>query len=534
VRPEIGETRSAPVLSGWPGRGLMVIAGGAAALAHPPWGFLPGLLGFAVIFSSVDRAAAHRLFRSAFFRGWLAGCGYFAISLVWLVEPFLIDAREQGWMAPFALAGVVAGMALFWGVASLIYALLAGRGIARVLLFAGVLAGCEWLRGHVLTGFPWDLPGEAWRAGSAPSQAAADVGAYGLTWLTLAIFTIPAVVLEGRSGIAFVIAATLVGAAIWTAGAIRLSAHENSRPGGPWVRIVQADVKQETKYDAGLFRNIVDRYVALTARPAAHHIDVVVWPEGAVPAAFEDYLAQGAWTAEAIAGALQPGQTLLVGGYHWREGPRGRPLAYNSMAALHRDGVGLAVTGLYDKYRLVPFGEFMPLDSVASRLGVKQLVHVGDGFTAGPRPKPLALEGLPTVQPLICYESLFPEFTREGAALSHLHPMWIVNVSNDAWFGTGSGPSQQLNIASYRAIEEGMPMVRATPTGISAVIDAFGRVSPPGILGEGAFGVIDAPLPSTFAPTPFFRFGDLPFFLMLIASLAGASWNGLAPVGARR
>ncbi|HEY5070870.1 MAG TPA: apolipoprotein N-acyltransferase [Caulobacteraceae bacterium] len=502
----------------------MLLAGVVAALAHPPWGFAPGLFGFALIFALVDRTGSDRPIRSAFFRGWLAGCGYFAVALFWLLQPFFIDAKEQGWMAPFAVALVDMGMALFWGAAAAVYGLLAGKSVMRVILFAGALSAFEWLRGHLLTGFPWDLPGEAWRAGSPPSQVAAAVGAYGLTWITLTLFSVPVVVRQGRAGKLLLGAAVISAATIWIAGAMRLSSPYRYSPHGPWVRIVQANVRQETKYDLRLFRSIVDRYVALTALPSPHQVEIIVWPEGAVPAPLEDYLSDGTWTARAIAAALRPGQTLLVGGYRWARGPRGGDVAFNSLAAVRRSGGGVALLALYDKYRLVPFGEFMPLDSLASRLGVKQFVHVGGGFAPGPRPRPLRIEGLPAAQPLICYESLFPGFTRQGAALSGVRPAWIVNVSNDAWFGTGSGPRQHLNLASYRAIEEGLPMVRATPTGISAVIDAFGRVAPGKALGIGAFGVIDAPLPPALPPTLFSRFGDAPFFLMLILSAACARW----------
>jgi apolipoprotein N-acyltransferase len=508
----------------WAVRLLALTAGAAAAIAHPPWGFLPGLIGYAILFALVDRPASAQKLRSAFFIGWLAGLGYFLVSLHWLVEPFFVDAKEQGWMAPFAVVLVAAGMALFWGAAALAYRLFAGKGVARLLLFAGTLAAAEWLRGHILTGFPWDLPGETWRAGSAPSQAAAAVGAYGLTWITLAILISPAAARDGRRGWAFAAMALTAGALIWAAGAFRLATPQISYPNAPLIRIVQADVRQETKYDARLFTSIVDRYVALTTRAAAHPADIVVWPEGAIPAAFEDYLAQDAWTSRAIAGALVPGQTLLVGGYRWASAANGRAVAYNSLAALRRTPAGLIPVGLYDKFRLVPFGEFMPLDALASRLGIKQFVHVGDGFVPGPRPRPLRLQGLPPVEPLICYESLFSGFTRDGARLAHFRPAWIANVSNDAWFGTGSGPRQHLNLASYRAIEEGLPMVRATPTGISAVIDAYGRIVPGKILGEGAYGIIDAPLPPALAPTLFDRFGDLPFALMLALSLMGARW----------
>ena len=177
------------------------------------------------------------------------------------------------------------------------------------------------------------------------------------------------------------------------------------------------------------------------------------------------------------------------------------------------------MTGLYDKYRLVPFGEYLPLGEVLGQLGIRRLVHAPDDFTPGPRPQPVQFDGLPLVQPLICYESLFPGFTREGTALSGRRAAWILNVSNDAWFGKTSGPWQHLNIASYRAIEEGLPLVRSTPTGISAVIDAYGRRDPSQSLVQGTQGVIDSILPSALAPTVYSRLGDGPFSAMLLIVL---------------
>jgi apolipoprotein N-acyltransferase len=500
---------------------LAVLAGLAAALAQPPWGFLPGLLGYGVLFRLVDLLGSRSRWRSAFALGSLCGFGYFVPSVGWLIHPFQVDAEAQGWMAPFAVGLMAAGLALFWGVAAAVYRSMAGRGPRRVLLFAGVLALFEWLRGHLLTGFPWDLPGETWRAGSAPSQAASLVGAYGLTWITLLAAAAPFTVLEGWRGRVTALAGAAIVGALYAFGAGALATSPAVDPRAPWVRIVQADVKQESKYDERLFSSIVTRYVALTARPAGRRPDIVVWPEGAIPAAMEAYLAPGAWTRDAILGALTPGQTLILGGYRFGTAPDGTPVTFNSLAVIDRSAGDLAVAGLYDKYRLTPFGEFMPFDSVATRWGIKQFVHVGDGFTPGPRPRPLRLAGLPIVQPLICYEALFPGFTREGAASSGLRAAWIVNISNDAWFGTGIGPRQHLNIASYRAIEEGLPMVRATPTGISAIIDAHGR----GVRGErlaiGAYGVVDGPLPPALAPTLYSRLGDGPFWLMLALSLLG-------------
>ncbi len=504
---------------------LAIIAGLAAGFAQPPWGVLPGLLGYGLMFRLVDAARGPARLRVAFVWGWLTGCAYFVVSVCWISAPFKVDAQNQGWMGPFAVPVVAAFMALFWGAASCLYRALAGRGVIRALWFAAALSGFEWLRGHILTGFPWDLPGETWAAGSPLSQSAAFVGAYGLTWITLSGAAALMVIAEGKAGRRLALGAVAVLAGLWGLGLERLGHRPAAIPGAPVVRIVQPDVQQSSKYDPAMFADIVSRYVGLTAHPATgREPDIIIWPEGAIPAAFEDYLAPGTWTRDAIAQALSPGQTLILGGYRFARDAKGKDVTFNSLAALRSQGGELSAEAVYDKYRLVPFGEYMPLDGLAGRLGFKQMVHVGDGFSPGPRPRPMRLAGLPVFQPLICYEALYPGFTRAGWRLSGLRPSWIVNISNDAWFGVGSGPLQHLNMASYRAIEEGLPMARATPTGVSAIIDAMGRVVPGKRLGIGAFGVIDGPLPGALPPTLYGRLGDSLFFLALALSLVGCAW----------
>ncbi len=219
------------------------------------------------------------------------------------------------------------------------------------------------------------------------------------------------------------------------------------------------------------------------------------------------------------------GQTLLMGANR-AETTLGGERYFNSLVAFRREGDGLRVTGVYDKHHLVPFGEYMPAADLATKIGFRSLVHMPDDFTAGPISQPIVPWGVPAVQVLICYEALFPGVTRKGAARAGLRPAWILNISNDAWFGAGSGPLQHLNIASYRAIEEGLPIVRATPTGVSAVIDAYGRILPGARLSLGALGVIDAPLPPALEKTPFSRWGDLGFGAMLLLSgLAGVAYR---------
>jgi apolipoprotein N-acyltransferase len=282
--------------------------------------------------------------------------------------------------------------------------------------------------------------------------------------------------------------------------------------------VVQANVDQKVKWRPENLGAILDTYDSLSRKPAAVRPAIVIWPEGALPAVIDELLAPGSPYAERLRDAVTPGQTLLMGANRVEASPTGAPHYFNSLVAFRREGDGLRVTGVYDKHHLVPFGEYMPAADFATRVGFRSLVHMPDDFSAGPASRPIAPLGVPPLQVLICYEALFPGVTRSGAARAALRPSWILNVSNDAWFGQGSGPLQHLNIASYRAIEEGLPIVRATPTGVSAVIDAFGRVAPGAKLGPGELGVIDAPLPPAVEITPFSRFGDLPFAAMVLLS----------------
>jgi len=515
---------SGPVLlrpsARWTTLGLAIGSGLAAALAHPPFGVWPGLLGFGLLLHLMDHADATRPLKSAFWRGWLAGSAYFLISTWWVGEAFLVDIANHGWQAPFAVGFLACGLGLLWGVAGLIYRLAAPAHAGRVLTFAAVFGVFEWLRGHILTGFPWDLPGEAWRAGGRVSQAASVFGAYGLSLITLAVFASSGIWggTESRraksivTGLA-VLALVLLGGF----GALRLRAPSLST--GLRVRVVQANIEQSEKWSPQAFRAIFDVYTSLTAETPAQGPppEVVLWPEGAIPEDSSAFLADGTWTRAAVVSALRPGQILLMGVAR-SDGAGPDAHYFNSALALRRDGEDLTPLAVYDKHHLVPFGEYMPMDKLMGAIGFKALVHVADdGFTPGPISAPINLDGLPPVQVLICYESLFPA----AVARDRPRPRWIANLSNDAWFGRTSGPWQHLNIASYRAIEEGLPMVRATPTGVSAVIDAYGR--PLQRLGQGVRGVIDAHLPTAIPPPPYRTLRDGPFWLAIGLILAAST-----------
>jgi len=519
-----------PLTGRWPTIVLCLIAGAAAALSFPPFGLLPGLLAYGGMMLLWDGADGTRTLRSAFWRGWLSGTVFFLISTWWVYEAFQVDAANQGWMAPFAVALLAAILGLFWGVAALAYRAAAPKGLLRVIVFAGVFCAAEWVRGHLFTGFPWDLPGEAWRAGSAPSQAASIFGAYGLSFITVAASAALAQAVDyqdrrARIGAGAGLAVVLV---LYGSGALRLAHAAPIAADAPMVRIVQPNEREQPSYSADDFRAIVARYVALTSAPAARTPAVVIWPEGAIPdSPANDFLAPGSWTLPAIESALKPGESLMIGAYRIA-GSEAAPLYYNTLVVSRMSPGGLVPSAVYDKYRLVPFGEYMPADTIMGRLGFKKLVHVGDGFSPGPRPAPIRAAGLPAVQPLICYEALFPGLARGGSRPAD-RAAWIVNVSDDAWFGRTYGPLQHLNLASYRAIETGLPMARATPTGVSAMIDAYGRIGPGASLAQGAMGVIDRPLPPALPPTLFARLGETFFYGFIGLAVAAGFISRRAP-----
>ncbi|MFN7107679.1 MAG: apolipoprotein N-acyltransferase [Brevundimonas sp.] len=499
--------------------GLALLAGAGTAFAHPPFGVLIGLLGYPLLMILSERSDT---VRGAFWMGWLAGFAYFFVGCWWVAEAFFVNP-EQAWMAPFAASLLPAGLGLFWGAATALYRRWAPLGAVRVLLFAALFCAAEWLRGHVLTGFPWNPAGATWRAGGGMSQFASVVGVYGLSLVTVAATAAFAPLIGPGARRSRLISAGL-GAlaliAVGTFGAVRL-AQSDLQFTDTVVRLVQADVKQETKWSPDAYRSIVDRYVALTGQAAARTPDVVVWPEGALPASANDVFASA--DAQAIAGALRPGQTLLMGLARGEADPTapdgGR--YYNSLFALADEGgAGLRVAAVYDKHRLVPFGEYLPLGSIMTGIGLRSLVHMPSDFSAGPTPAPISFPNAPPAQVLICYESLYPGFTPGAAG----RPEWIVNASNDAWFGATSGPRQHLNLASYRAIETGLPIARATPTGISAMIDPWGRIVDGERLAPGVMGVIDAPLPRPTGITPYGRFGDWPFFLAALTAFLLSLW----------
>ncbi|MDT8856972.1 apolipoprotein N-acyltransferase [Paracoccaceae bacterium Fryx2] len=426
--------------------------------------------------------------RPAFRLGLFAGAGYFAAALNWIIEPFLIDVARHGWMAPFAVVLLAFGLGLFWAAAAALAHLRPFGG--RALAVALTLTTAEMLRGTLFTGFPWALIGHVW-IGTPVAQVAALAGPDGLTLLTTLAAALP--VALGPSGLGagavLVAAATCYG--LWHLDAPGPSAASVT------LRLVQPNAEQHLKWDADRARVYFERQLAYTA--ALPRPDLTIWPETAVPYLLEN--APGALAAISIAAADRP----VVVGIQRTDGWRG----FNSMAVV---GPGGLVTGLYDKHHLVPFGEYIPFGDLAyDLLGLRAFAaQEGNGYSAGVGAAVLDLgPGLGTILPLICYEAVFPQDIRSAPS----RPDWILQITNDAWFGTLTGPYQHLAQARLRAIEQGLPLVRVANTGVSAVIDAQGRITAQIPLGEAAF--LDATLPAALPATPFSRLGQIPVWLLL-------------------
>ncbi len=490
---------------------LAILSGIGLGLAQPPFCFLPGLLGYAVLMFALEQDLGPRPLRAAYFVGWLAGFFYFLIGCFWVAEAFLVDARTYGWMAPFAATLLPAGIALFWGAFAAIYRRLATTVLAgkrsRFIAFALLFSIFEILRGTVMTGFPWNPSGATWKAGEAMSQTASLVGVYGLGLITVLIFSSVSAARGARNlKDAWPVVA---GLSLWTAcfvfGEVRLATTKITAT-DTVIRLVQPNVGQRAKWTQGSFDKLFGLYVAMSKAPPKvgdRAPDIIVWPEGALPVTADDLFAADTWTAPAMTRLLDSHQSLIMGVTRQEIDSRGHLVWRNSLLFLDRKDGNTVIEGAYNKNKLVPFGEFTPFADITNRLGMKALTHFDDSFTPGEPTKPVQYGSIPRVLPLICYEGIFPglDKTAYRSSTDPQRPKWIVNASNDAWFGLTTGPVQHLNLASYRAIEQGLPMVRSTPTGISGQIDPLGRLTS-GFINLNNSGYVDIALLNPVTPVP--------------------------------
>ncbi len=481
---------------------LAAMLGAFAAFGLAPWGqwwaTLLSLILIAPLFLVSETS-----WRAAWL-GWFFATGYFANALSWIIEPFLVDAQRHAWMAPFALVFMAGGLALFWALAFGITRRIGGRPVAQGVLLAIALSLAEFGRGYLLTGFPWAGFAQVW-VNSPVAQMLSLVGPFGLGALTL-LATLPVgAALAGPQPLRRVLAPGLLSVGFVALAIIYNATRPDVEVSGHTVRLVQPNAPQHQKWDpefTGLFFARQVEFTAAEPRP-----DLIVWPETSVPA----WLHNADGYLDAITRAADG--TPVVLGVQRAEGQQ----IYNSMVYL--DGTG-AQTGLYDKHHLAPFGEYVPFGEVLAKFSIYGLAATaGNGFSAGPGPALLDAGPLGQGLPLICYEAVFPQDVNAAPSRAD----FLLQITNDAWFGTRSGPYQHLAQAQMRAIEQGLPMMRSANTGVSAMIDPLGRIT--GSLALGKAGYLDAELPLPFPQGLYSRTGDIPVLLILLLSFGLLSRN---------
>ncbi len=513
---------------GWRRRAIAFVSGAVGALALPPLSLFPLIsvpLTIAVwlIDGAQDRGSGRPLSASlsaAFGAGWWMGFGYFLAGLWWIGSALLVEADKFAWALPLAVVALPAALALFPAAGFALARVLWSPGLLRIFALAFGLGVAEWARGLLFSGFPWNDLGMALGVNLTLAQAASLVGLHGLTFLTIAIFAAPATVwrvTDGRLNLAPPIVAVLALALIAAFGEFRLMAPASPTVQGVKLRLIQPNVGQDdASFSPETKQAILRRYFDLSERATSpdrsgvRDVTHLIWPESAFPF----ILSRDPQALSEIVDFLGSGTTLITGAARRDDG---RPPRYfNAIEIVTRDGLSAQ---RYDKQHLVPFGEYMPLSSLLEWSHVTQLVDIPGGFEAGSGRRILHVPGLPDAMPLICYEAIFP--IELGDLISGAkRPTWLLNVTDDAWFGLTPGPYQHFAQARLRAIELGMPLVRDANSGISAVLDGLGReiaVAP-----LGAEGVLDSELPAALAPTLQSRLGSGGAMLIGLAFLAAA------------
>lgn len=498
-------------------RWLLAFACGAlCVLALPPYGYLAAFfLGIPALVWLVDGAAGvpgavsgWRRLKAGFGIGWWFGFGYFLAGLWWIGSAFLVEAERFAWMMPFAVTLLPAGLALFHGAAVAIATRIWPESWSRVFVLAGLLSASDWVRGHVLTGFPWNAFGYVTADTLPLAQFGSVVGVYGVGAMMLALAAAPALIVDGRRpalaglGLAAAVLAALAG---W--GAVRLNDTAGVVDESIMLRVIQPSIAQNEKWKPEKRLSIFRSYLGLSssARGTDEAVTtrrVYVWPESAFPF----LLTQEPEAIAEIDNMLQPGEVLIAGAIRAERNADGVNY-YNSIYGILDGGT---IVDAYDKVRLVPFGEYLPLSDLLESLGLRALVNAPNPFRAGYAHTVLTTGDLPPYLPLVCYEVIFPQIAGEVSG----RPKWLVNLTNDAWFGDSAGPYQHFAQARFRAIEQGLPLVRSANTGISAVVDAYGR--PVEVLAPFVIGAIETPLPAALEPTVFARYGDLGYLIIML------------------
>ncbi|WP_240796920.1 apolipoprotein N-acyltransferase [Terasakiella sp. SH-1] len=492
--------------------GYLVLLGLCVVGALPPFHIWPlAFVGLSGLFLFLDQDLNPK---QTFLTGWFFGIGFFGGGLYWLTNAFFVHADKHGWLVPVAVPALAAGVGLFIGLTALLAKMLwRGQGnssqvYGRLILFALAWAILEWVRGWIFTGFPWNLMGTIWGFSDELIQPAAYLGAYGLSFVTVLACVLPAAIFYiAREKRIFAFCAVLViPACMWSVGYQRLADAEVKTHDGVLLRLVQPNISQAEKWQKDLKVRNFQKHLDLSVAPSTTGIrpSHIIWPETAVTFP----LNRDVNVRRAVGSVAPTGGSVITGAP--RMSPRGqKPFqVWNSLMAVNEVG---QIMASYDKFHLVPFGEYVPFRNF---LPIQKITAGSVDFSAGPAVQTIKVPGLPPFSPLICYEVIFPG----EVAGKEIYPEWLLNVTNDGWYGNSPGPYQHLISARMRALEEGIPLVRSANTGISVVTDGYGRIRDQ--LAYGIEGFIDVALPKALSVPPFAAGRqDILFGLISILSL---------------
>lgn len=481
---------------------LAFMLGALSGLAMPPYDawWIFGFTFPAVLFL-IEKTGLYR----AFFLGWIFGLGYFLVALHWIGNAFFVNASTDLWMMPFAVGGLAAFLATYWGLAAGLTRYFHGKGFEPFLLAPVFFTAMEYLRGHLLSGFAWAAPGLAVDGMGSVSQVAYLVGMEGLTFLILLWAAALFGLLRGQRLLPLMVLALLP--LSWGWGEWRLSQNPTQFSATVFIRIVQPNLSEDDAWRSKNARLIFDRLLALSAQPSqlAKQVSHIVWPESIVP-----FLIDESPAALSQVGQMLGENRILMTGAVRRSAPDPQADYFTSVLAI--DG-NAKVIAHYDKAHLVPGGEFLPLAWLLEPLGFRQVVSLPESFKAGKGPESLRIPGAGLVGAQVCYEATFPQETVDPLN----RPDWLVNVTNDGWFGQSTGPWQHLAQFRLRLIEQGLAGVRSANTGISAIIDPFGRYIVKSPLDVEA--VYDGQLPLSLTLGLYARFGDFVLLGVLLCGL---------------
>lgn len=500
-----------------------LLAGLASALSMAPFDAFPILFLTLPIFIwlldgaySDAREGVFALNKSAFFIGWWFGFGYFVAGLWWIANALLVESNAFAWAIPLAVIALPAGLALFWGFAAMIMRWFWSENWSRVFIFAIFLSLFEYLRGTLFTGFPWNTLGYAAMTLPVTMQSASLFGLYGVTFFAIIIFTAPLVALstsnaEGGISKTLLAFALVLSVAHVSFGLYRLSENQTEFVKDVSLRVVQPNINQADKFKPENGSKILATYLRLSSKIGIKKTTHVLWPESAFPF----FLTERRDALAAIAAMLPDGTQLITGAVRAEPSAAGNPygFVYNTTYSINGDG---EIQDAADKVHLVPFGEYLPFQETLEAFGLRQITRMRGGFKAGSQ-KHLLKGGLAGYfLPLICYEIIFSGETENYSNENGITPKWIVNLTNDAWYGKTPGPYQHSRQSIIRGVEVGLPVVRVANSGISTISDPYGRIT--GFIPLGVEGIIDGLLPKGARVTVFSTYGMLPFFAVLFGT----------------